>query len=118
MPVSSRYSVDTIEGFPLPDNKKIEEILEGRRLFDHFLRERKMPDELTLKRRNEILDRLSSVLERSIKKMEEISEGRRLFDHFLRERKMPDKWTLKRRNEILDRLSTFLRTLRMARSTI
>ena len=118
MPVQSGYSVDTIEGFPLPDHKKIEEISEGRRLFDHFLRERKMPDKLTLKRRNEILDRLSSVLERSIKKMEEISEGRRLFDHFLRERKMPDKWTLKRRNEILDRLSTFLRTLRMARSTI
>ena len=74
MPVQSRYSVDNIEGFPLPGHKKIEEISE--------------------------------------------SEGRRLFDHFLRERKMLDKLTLKRRNEILYRLSTFLRTLRIARSTI
>ena len=112
MPIQSRYAVDTIEGFPLPDHKKIEEISEGRRLFNHFLRERKMPDKLTLKRGKEILDRLSSFLERSIKKIEEISEGRRLSDHFLRERKLPDKWTLKRRNEILDRLSSFLRALR------
>ena len=118
MPIQSRYSVDTIEGFPLPDHKKIEEISEGRRVFDHFLRERKKPDKLTLKRRNEILDRLSSLLERSIKKIEDESEGRRLFDHFLRERKMLDKLTLKRRNEILYQLSTFLRTLRIARSTI
>ena len=118
MPGQTRYSVDTIEGFLLPDHKKIEEISEDRRLFDHFLRERKMLDKLTLKRRNEILERLSSVLERSIKKIEENSEGRRLFDHFLRERKMLDKLTLKRRNEILYRLSTFLRTLRIARSTI
>ena len=74
MPVQSRYFVDNIEGLPLPGHKKIEEISE--------------------------------------------SEGRRLFDHFLRERKMLDKLTLKRRNEILYQLSTFLRTLRIARSTI
>ena len=111
MPGQTRYSVDTIEGFLLPDHKKIEEISEDRRLFDHFLRERKMLDKLTLKRRNEILERLSSVLERSIKKIEENSEGRRLFDHFLRERKMLDKLTLKRRNEMVYRLSTFLKTL-------
>ena len=67
MPGQTRYSVDTIEGFLLPDHKKIEEISEDRRLFDHFLRERKMLDKLTLKRRNEILDRLSSFLERSKK---------------------------------------------------
>ena len=111
MPGQTRYSVDTIEGFLLPDHKKIEEISEDRRLFEHFLRERKMLDKLTLKRRNEILERLSSVLERSIKKIEENSEGRRLFDHFLRERKMLDKLTLKRKNEMVYRLSTFLRTL-------
>ena len=62
MPEQGRYSVDTIEGFPLPDQKKIEEISEGRRLFDHFLRERKMLDKLTLKRKNEMVYRLSTFL--------------------------------------------------------
>ena len=67
MPGQTRYSVDTIEGFLLPDHKKIEEISEGRRLFNHFFRRSRMPDKMTLKRRNEILDRLSSFLERSKK---------------------------------------------------
>ena len=62
MPGQTRYSVDTIEGFLLPDHKKIEEISEDRRLFEHFLRERKMLDKLTLKRRNEMVYRLSTFL--------------------------------------------------------
>ena len=62
MPVQSRYAVDTIEGFLLPGHKKIEEISEDRRLFEHFLRERKMLDKLTLKRKNEMVYRLSTFL--------------------------------------------------------
>ena len=62
MPGQTRYSVDTIEGFLLPDHKKIEEISEDRRLFEHFLRERKMLDKLTLKRKNEMVYRLSTFL--------------------------------------------------------